>query len=79
MFGLNRRFNLNVSLTPFAHSVYRPAPCDGLSGPYPGQPVGDDRAKLDCLSQAARALRVSPCVCTQAGTGDITNSGVAQD
>ena len=58
MFGLDRRSNLNVSITPFAHwSIGRPllAASQGL---YPESPVGDDRAKLDRLSQVACALLV---------------------
>ena len=63
MFGKDRRSLLNVSLTPFAHwSLGRPllAASQGL---YPESHVGDDRAKLDRLSQAACALRVMQGVC----------------
>ena len=78
MFGKDRRSLLNVSLTPFAHwSLGRPllAASQGL---YPESPVGDDRAKLDRLSQVACALLVKHASVRIGQEGGITGGDASR-
>ena len=73
MFGLGKGSYLNVSITPFAHwSIGRPllAASQGL---YPESPVGDDRAKLDRLSQVACALLVKRAAVRSGREGAVTD------
>ena len=78
MFGIGRRSLPNVSLTPFTlWSLGRPllAASQGL---YPELPVGDDRAMLDRLSQAACALLVKHASVRIGQEGGITGGDTFQ-
>ena len=78
MFGTDRRSLLNVSLTPFAHLLLGRPLLAASQGLYPELPVGDDRAKLDRLSQAACALLVKHASVRIGQEGGITDGDTFQ-